>query len=276
MTAYLARLFYLGHNYHGSQWQPGLRTIQGTLIDAVMKWSGEEHSTTTVQLSGRTDGGVHSIGQIVMITTEKPLDINQINKHLPSDIALWAYTVAPPEFRPRHSILMRHYRYYLDTSNLELNIESMRAAAQYLTGAHDFALLSKSDGNRSSKATLLNTCIMESKGTLIVDIYGTSFLWKLVRKIVSLLLHVGTGELSPELVPEIFKKLQAIRSGIRPAPPECLVLVEAVIPFRMNHSKFAMRRVRKEINTQLLFFAKSFRTMSALNDDFLSNLGVPC
>lgn len=275
MIAYLARLFYLGNNYHGSQWQPGLRTVQGTLIDAVTKWSGERHSPATVQLSGRTDGGVHSIGQIVMITTDKPLDINQINKHLPDDMALWAQAEAPLEFRPRQSILMRHYRYYLDASNLDLDIGSMKVAAQYLTGTHDFTLLSKSDGNRSSKATLLNVCMTESRGILALDIYGTSFLWKLVRKTVSLLLHVGANEIGPDLVPEILHRHNAVSGGIRPAAPECLVLIEAVVPFRMNHSKLALRRVRKEINSQLSFFARSARVMSALSDDLPLSLGAP-
>lgn len=271
MVAYLARLFYLGSNYHGSQWQPGLRTVQGTLIDAMSNWSGEKHSPATVQLSGRTDGGVHSIGQIVMISTDKPLDINQINKHLPGDIALWAHAVAPPGFRPRQSIIMRHYRYYLDASNLELNKESMMTAAQHLAGTHDFTLLSKRDGNRSSKATLLNACISESRGVMALDMFGTSFLWKLVRKIVSLLIHVGLNELSPELVPEILQKRNTIHGGIRPAAPECLVLMEAVVPLRMNVNKFALRRVRKYINTQLSFFVRSAKVMSALNDDFLSS-----
>jgi len=252
-----------------------LRTVQGTLIDAVTKWSGETHSPASIQLSGRTDGGVHSIGQIAMITTDRPLDISQINKHLPDDTALWAHAVAPLGFRPRQSILMRHYRYYLDMSNISLDSKSMIAAAQHLIGTHDFTLLSKRDGNRSSKATLLNACMSESKGILALDIFGTSFLWKLVRKIVSMLLYVGQNELDPESVPEILQKRNTIHGGIRPAAPECLVLMEAVIPLRMNVNKFALRRVRKSINTQLSFFVRSARVMSALNDDLLSSLGVP-
>ena len=58
MTDYLARLFYLGNNYYGSQVQPGLKTVQGELIDAMQEWSKESHSKQTVQFSGRTDRGV--------------------------------------------------------------------------------------------------------------------------------------------------------------------------------------------------------------------------
>jgi len=269
MIAYLCRLFYLGNNYHGSQWQLGLRTVQGELISATAKWSGEEHSPATIQLSGRTDGGVHSMGQIAMIMSGVPLDINQINKHLPDDITLWAYAVAPSGFKPRHSVLMRHYRYYLDTSDMNLDVASMQKAVQHLIGSHDFALLSKPDGNRSSRATLLSACITESEHMLTFDTYGTSFLWKLVRKIVSLLIQVGTGELAPEVVPEILQGHTVIRSGIRPAVPECLVLIEVITPVRMKRSKLAVKRVQKQLRTQLGFLAKSTRTLSALSEDFL-------
>jgi tRNA pseudouridine38-40 synthase len=170
---------------------------------------------------------------------------------------------------------MRHYRYYLDATDLELDTISMAIAAQCLVGTHDFKLLSKRDGNRSSKATLLNASISESGGIIALDIYGTSFLWKLVRKIVSLLLHVGRNELSPELVREVLQKHDAIRGGIRPAAAECLVLMEAVVPLRMNLSKLALRRVRKSIDTRLSFFVRSARVMSALSDDFPSSLGAP-
>ena len=83
MADYLARLFYLGEYYYGSQLQPGLKTIQGELIDALETWSKEPHSKQTVQLSGRTDRGVHSFGQLVMISTDKQFNIDTINKHLP-------------------------------------------------------------------------------------------------------------------------------------------------------------------------------------------------
>ena len=112
MSNHLARVFYLGGRYHGSQYQPGLNTVQGELIKALTEWSGEDHSTQTVQLAGRTDRGVHSIGQLVMINTEEQFSIDKINRHLPDDILLWASTKAPPGFAPRYDVLMRHYRYY--------------------------------------------------------------------------------------------------------------------------------------------------------------------
>ena len=98
MTDYLARLFYLGDLYYGSQYQLGFDTVQGKLIDAFNSWTGETHSPQTVQLSGRTDLGVHSIGQLVMVTTSKRIDVDKINKHLPEDIQLWASVKAPVDF----------------------------------------------------------------------------------------------------------------------------------------------------------------------------------
>ncbi|MFX1559912.1 MAG: hypothetical protein ACFFBL_04950, partial [Promethearchaeota archaeon] len=184
MANYLSRLFYLGNRYHGSQYQPGLSTVQGELIEALTKWSGEHHSTQTVQLSGRTDRGVHSIGQLVMITTEEHFNIDKINRCLPDDIIMWASAKAPPNFMPRYDVLMRHYRYYLDKSWANLNLELVKKAMILLIGSNDFNHLAKPDAGRNTITTIVNISIDECNDTCSLDIFGTRFLWKLVRKIV--------------------------------------------------------------------------------------------
>ncbi|MFX1265775.1 MAG: tRNA pseudouridine(38-40) synthase TruA [Promethearchaeota archaeon] len=272
MTSYVARVCYLGGRYHGSQYQPGLNTIQSELIEAVNKWSGHSHSTQTIQLAGRTDRGVHSIGQIVQIVTEKSLDIDRINRHLPWDITLWAYAPAPINFRPRFDALMRHYRYYFDTALSTLDIPPMRRSLQLILGSHNFHQLAKPDGNRPTTATILNACLIEHNGTLVLDLFGTNFLWKLVRKTVSLLQEIGEGKSSPSLTADILSGQSAIPSGIRPAPPENLVLVETVISLRMKPSEFAIKRIHKHIGDHLRFLDRFKLTLAAVNNDYLSSL----
>ncbi len=268
LTSYIGRLFYLGDEYHGSQWQPGLRTVQGELIDALAAWSGETHSPSTVQLAGRTDRGVHSIGQIVLVQTGKRFDVDGVNKHLPDDIRLWAHAEVPKDFKPRYNILMRHYRYYLDTTKLNLDFSLMKQATQLLTGSHNFSLLSKPDGNRGTSATILNICLKASNGTLSIDVFGISFLWKLVRKMVSLLTRIGNGELQLNAVRKLLEQTNVLPGGINPSPPESLVLLDVIVPIRMNVSKYGRRRMQKELARRLGYLHRSTMILSALTEHF--------
>ena len=270
MGVYLGRVFYLGTQYHGSQWQPGVRTVQMELINAISKWSGELHTHETVVLSGRTDRGVHSIGQIVLVQTEKRFDIDRINKYLPEDIVIWAHADAPEGFHPRYSVLMRHYKYYL--GNMKgLDLDSIRKALQGLAGSHDYGQLSKPDGDRGAFATILNASISDQDELLSFDFFGTSFLWKLVRKTVGLMIRIGQGEFSPDTVTDLLQGRTIIAGGINPAPPEGLVLVESVIPIRMIKSKYALGKIRSQVGKHLIFLHRTVRTLSAVTNDFFSD-----
>ena len=268
MTAYLARLFYLGDKYHGSQFQPNFSTIQGELISALTRWSGELHDTQTVQLSGRTDRGVHSIGQIVMIHMDHQLNIEEINRELPEDIVLWASGHAPPFFKPRYSTLMRHYRYYLDKSWTDLNLEVAKKAAALLIGFNDFHRLAKPDSGRNTSTTILNISFHEYNDTYFLDIFGTRFLWKLIRKMVTLLTEIGSERIKLEIINKILSGQKGIAGGIQPAPPENLVLVETIVPIKMKTSKYAIRIIRNQLNDQLEQYRRSIRTVNNVIDYF--------
>ena len=273
MTDYLARLFYLGDYYFGSQVQPGLKTIQGELIEAVQLWSKEPHSKQTVQLSGRTDRGVHSFGQLVLLSTEKSLNIDQINKHLPEDIILWAKTKAPEGFRPRSSALMRHYRYYLGSMWDNVNLDLIRNAIKYIIGSKDFNLLSKPDEGRNTVTTILNINIGSDSGILYLDLFGTSFLWKFVRKTVTLLTQIGLGQIEPEVILSVLQGRKN-RGGIEPAPPENLILMETVVPFPFTPSKYGLKRIQKVVNNRLDFIRRTNDTLSGFTS-FLSSSMMP-
>ena len=266
MLASLGRLFYLGDRFHGSQWQPGLPTVQGELIDALTQWSGTDHSVETVQLSGRTDRGVHCLGQIVLVKDDMLIDVDKINRYLPDDVALWVSAPAPDNFMPRYSILSRHYRYFLDSSDITLDLIRMSEAAQLLIGTHDFTLLSKPDRDRGSIATLLNVSLRSAGDTLLIDFIGTSFLWKLVRKAVTLLTRIGTGEMNHEALLDLLAGTKSIPGGITPAPSESLVLLESNIPIRLERSRYALQRIRNTLETRSSFLRRSLTTLSYLFD----------
>jgi tRNA pseudouridine38-40 synthase len=275
MADYLARLFYLGDYYYGSQLQPGLKTVQGELIEAMNTWSKEEHSKLTVQLSGRTDRGVHSFGQLVLLSTNKQLNIDQINKHLPEDIILWAKTKAPEGFRPRSSALMRHYRYYLDSLWKNIDQNQVKKSISLLIGSKDFNMLSKPDERKNTITTILNISIGEDTGIPFLDVFGTSFLWKFVRKTVTLLTEIGLHHMEPEVILEV---LQGIKKrnpgGIEPAAPENLVLVETIVPFSFIPSKYGLKLIQKLVNDRLDFLRRSENTLTGFIS-FLSSSAMP-
>ena len=275
MTDYLARLFYLGDYYYGSQLQPGLKTVQGELIDALHSWSKENHSKQTVQLSGRTDRGVHSFGQLVLISTNKHLNVDQVNKHLPEDIILWAKTKAPEGFRPRSSALMRHYRYYLGSMWKNIDQNQVKKGISLLIGSKDFNMLSKPDERRNTITTVLNVAVGEDSGIPFLDVFGTSFLWKFVRKTVTLLIEIGLHQMEPEIILEV---LQGIKKrnwgGIEPAPPENLILMETIVPFPLTPSKYGLKRIQKLVNNRLDFIKRSNNTLSGFTS-YLSSSMMP-
>ena len=271
MITYAVRVFYIGTQYHGSQWQPHLKTVQGEIIKALHKWNKEHYSQETVQLSGRTDRGVHSIGQIGLITSKTKLNLDRINRYLPNDIILWAFAPVPEGFHPRHEILMRHYRYYLDKTNLQLDLSSIKIAAQILIGSHDFTLLSKPELNRDANTTILNIYVKEKNTYLVIDLFGTRFLWKLVRKIITLFKMIGSRLYSPFVINDLFKKQDVIQGGIEPAPPECLFLIESALPFKMKTSKYALSKIRKYLRNQIEIMDRYFKTFSAVKEDFFSD-----
>jgi len=275
VTDYLARLFYLGDYYYGSQLQPGLKTVQGELIDALHSWSKEGHSKETVQLSGRTDRGVHSFGQLVLISTNKHLNVDQVNKHLPEDIILWAKTKAPEGFRPRSSALMRHYRYYLGPIWNNIDQNQVKKGISMLIGSKDFNMLSKPDERRNTITTVLNIAIGQDAGIPFLDVFGTSFLWKFVRKTVTLLTEIGLHHTEPEVILEVLQGIKKRnRGGIEPAPPENLILMETIVPFPLTPSKYGLKRIQKIVNNRLDFIKRSNNTLSGFTS-YLSSSMMP-
>jgi tRNA pseudouridine38-40 synthase len=271
LTNYLVRVFYLGTQYYGSQWQLGFKTIQSELMDALSKWSGKRYSQDEVQFSGRTDRGVHSLGQIALISCDAVLNIDRVNKHLPEDIILWASAPALNHFHPRYSILFRHYRYYLEKGNSHLDLTSIKKAAQMLIGSNNYQLLSKPDSGRNTDATILNIYVKESNTHFLVDFYGTRFLWKLVRKIITLFTMIGTGHISLNIVQDLLEKRDVIPSGIEPAPPECLFLMESGVPIKMRKSKYALAKIKKQLENQVKFLDRYSKSLSIMTEDFFSD-----
>jgi len=219
------KLAYIGTEYHGSQIQPNVETVEKELFKALRNLRIiESPKSANYTCAGRTDAGVHALGQVVAFDTDRPnLAIPRIiNSELPPTIWVWAHAEIPYDFDARRHAVSRHYRYVM--SGEEYDISKMREASKLLLGTHDFENFSRSNGEKSTVRTLERVSIRVDGDITKIDVVGNSFLWNMVRKIVTALAMIGKGVrdndwLAQMLNPDIYEE------GIELAPAYGLTLM---------------------------------------------------
>jgi tRNA pseudouridine38-40 synthase len=204
---------YAGTRYSGWQIQKNARTIQGEIERSVREATG----TGAFELygSGRTDAGVHALGQVAHLDVETTLPPDtlrrRINDALPSDIVVRRIEKVRHRFHARHDAVGRSYLYHVSRRRTafakpfvwwvkeDLDIARMRDAAQRFVGFHDFAAFSDDDPTEKSTEVLVDTLdVHEDEDLILVHVEGSHFIWKMVRRVVGVLVEVGRGGLSPD------------------------------------------------------------------------------
>jgi tRNA pseudouridine38-40 synthase len=200
-------LSYDGTDFNGWQTQPGYRTVQETLECAIAKLTGEQ---VGVNASGRTDAGVHAVGQVVNAYSNTNLApdvlVRAINAHLPTDVAVLSVLDMPQAFDANRDARRKLYRYvihdgavpspfllrYACQSNHRLDVEAMRLAAEPLRGRHDFHSFETDWPNRSSSVRTIHHLALSRLGDWIwLDVEADGFLYNMVRAIAGTLMNVG-------------------------------------------------------------------------------------
>lgn len=248
MPNYKMLLQYDGTRYSGWQKQGNTEnTIQGK-VEGVL--SRLLNSPTEVHGSGRTDAGVHALGQVANFhgnpkkengSPLSPLEIQTyLNQYLPTDICVTELQEASSRFHARLNARQKHYRYRIDNSaaahvfqrkyvarfktNYDLNV--MRHAADLLLGEHDFKSFCENKHMKKSTIRILDKItISETDGILCLDFYGNGFLYHMVRILTGTLLEVGEGKRQPEQIPSILKACSRPAAGFT-APAQGLFLME--------------------------------------------------
>jgi tRNA pseudouridine38-40 synthase len=226
-------LEYDGTAYRGSQYQDNGPSIQGELEACIAKLTGE---TARCAFAGRTDAGVHALGQVAAFDTASRLAaaefVRGLNHFLPEDIAVRAAGEAPAAFDPRRDAMARTYRYEVDARpersplrrnrawhvGRPLDLAAMRAAARSLAGEHDFAAYAGPyDG--STVRTLDRLDIAERCEGVSIEMKARSFLPHQVRRAVGPLVEVGLGRLSVKALEHWLE--EAAPSSAGPSAPPC-------------------------------------------------------
>ncbi len=246
MPRYKILIEYDGAPFSGWQYQDNTPSVQRTIMDAVETFTGEK---VMVQGAGRTDAGVHALGQVAHfdLATERDTDTvrDALNAHLrPHPIAVLSAERVPADFDARRSAVRRHYLYRIVNRRADLAIERGRAwrlprrldhdamheAAQRLTGRHDFTTFRSTECQAKSPEKTLDKLDVSRMGDEVqVTAVARSFLHNQVRSMVGSLVLVGDGKWTAA---DLSRALEARdRTACGPvAPPDGLYLVRVDYP----------------------------------------------
>jgi tRNA pseudouridine38-40 synthase len=202
-------LGYDGTDFNGWQTQPGFRTVQETLEAAIAAVTGEP---VRVNASGRTDTGVHAVGQVgnFYTNTSHATDVllRAVNAHLPADIVVSEVADVPQAFDANRDAKRKLYRYvihdgpvpnpflrrYCCHSRHRLNVQAMRQGAEPLRGRHDFHSFETDWPNRmSSVRTVTHLAVNRLADWIWLDVEANGFLYNMVRAMAGTLINVGRG-----------------------------------------------------------------------------------
>ena len=203
-------LSYDGTDFFGWQTQPGKRTVQETLETAIATLTGEERIRANA--SGRTDAGVHALGQVANFYSHTKLETAKLvaatNAHLPDDIVVSAAEDMPQAFDANHDAVLKLYRYVIHDGPVQspflrryachhkrrLDDRAMARAAEPLKGRHDFHSFETDWPNRMSSVRTVTHLAVNRFGDYIwIDVEADGFLYNMVRAIAGTLMNVGRG-----------------------------------------------------------------------------------
>ena len=234
---------YDGSEYHGWQIQPGKRTIQASLTQAIQNLIGSE---VRVFGASRTDAGVSALGQVALVQIDSAIPVENLAKaithRLPSDIAVTEAVEVPQGFDVIGAVKNKLYRYTIFTGPLrpvlqirhcwhlhaELDVAAMNEAAKVFIGEKDFKSFAAAADKRETSVRTIFRCDVTREGDFVyVDIEGDGFLYNMVRNIVGTLVEVGLGRWNPEKISQVLEAKNRTAAGpIAPAAGLCLMWIK--------------------------------------------------
>ncbi|MCX7994475.1 MAG: tRNA pseudouridine(38-40) synthase TruA [candidate division WOR-3 bacterium] len=217
---------YDGSDFYGWQYQPDKRTVQGEIESAINRIINEP---VRVIGAGRTDHGVHALGQVANFKTTSRIPCDKLKKAINaltgSDLFIKEICDVPLEFHARFSASSKIYQYKIMTCfsplkrryfwfvKYDLDLSSIRKSLQYFLGTHDFKNFSVEteedeppDKEKNTICKIFNISLTEVQSDIIIEIEADRFLRKMVRGIVGFLVDVGRGRFKPETAVEIFER----------------------------------------------------------------------
>ncbi len=261
------KLAYFGVNFAGFQYQPDQRTVEGELFKAFEKL-GINPKKSGYKCAGRTDAGVHALGQVIAINVENPKRVlpRIINSYLPDDIIVWAWAKVDENFNPRYASCRKYlYVMYL-SENYEVSV--MRKAAKLLLGTHDFSNFTKKFGEgQNCVRTVYNIELRIDGNFLIFEIEGNAFTWNMIRCIVSALMAVGSKHRDLEWFEKMLNP-EKYKERLEPAPPYGLILKDVKysnVEFEVDD--YAWKTLKTKIEKLIEYYGTIYKLFSLVKQD---------
>ena len=266
------KIGYIGTNFHGFQRQPDLRTVEEELIYHLRKLNYiDDLKKSRFRIAGRTDAGVHSLGNVISFQSEKDVRVNEINNSLPDDIQILASAPVRYAFKPRYA-QMRQYRYMLFQ---DLDIDKLRDCAEIFKGTHNFTNFTKRfqktttrtiDDIKVTKVDLEDyhkrefPNLHDTLSPIFIDIYGESFLWNMVRKMMRVFVDVAIGKMTLDEVQDLLNPPQdAPRANIKVMEAEYLILMDIQYDgIKFRYDDYACERFKRDLVDSLSDLQKRY------------------
>ena len=252
MRFFKATVEYEGTDFSGFQWQHGTRTVQGVLEAAIVKRTGQEIRLTG---AGRTDAGVHALGQVISFGAETKIPLERmalaLNSALPPDVSVRRVEEVDETFSARFSASSRVYVYLILNRSLPsalwrrysalvlepLNVTAMEAGAKLLIGERDFAAFTNElKADEPTMRNVMRCHVGRHRDFVLVRIEANAFLRGMVRTIVGTLLEVGTGKRVLEDLPALLESRDRRLSGPS-APGQGLCLLKVNYGERKHYGR---------------------------------------
>lgn len=236
-------LSYDGTNYAGYQIQDNAVTVQGVLENAIESLTGERVSTVA---SGRTDAGVHALGQVVSFETNSTVPPERfykaLNTYLPDDVRVTKSEIADDGFNARKSAKKKTYEYNLYLSDIELplkerysvrilentDISKIKKGAKVVCGEHDFKCMCSTGSSAKTTVRKIYSVKVKRQGNdLKITVTGNGFLYNMVRIMVGTLVQIGLNEKTvKDLKTALYTGDRTLAGKTFPAKGLCLTKVQ--------------------------------------------------
>ena len=260
MNRFALKVYYRGENFFGSQVQPDKRTVEGEFIASLQN---ADIDFNEFRAAGRTDKGVSALGNVFTITTDSSLIKPRIlNTFLPEDIKVWATKKTPLDFNPRHAS-ERIYKYVLQDEKYDL--KQMKKACTQFKGERSFHNFSLKD-NRNPLRKINQINVEKKRGMLVMTFSGESFLWQMVRRIVTVLKQAGAGETT-------FKEINTLlqpetNQPIPPSEPNNLILWDVKYDFEFNEERYSKKHLQNKLASEM----KKLKVKETLSNELINRI----